>query len=245
MDYRIGQAAADKLNLKFVPSQARYYIRCPYFLYLSNVKDIYIPYPRLASRKGNFFEGVVHERVSEKSGYRINKARHLTDLIKTEGLYTLNKKVDTEFYTAENVGLRVLMLKPDLILSENTENGFIITILEIKNCDFLMPYHYLQAYVYKLALEKFLRQETDVPVRVAASMICREEGFFREGEHEDDFSVFMERISGVTIDSLVVRDFVDTESESMLQGELRRIATLEANIVECKTCPGAEKCRYS
>ena len=114
---------AGKTYLKFVPSRARYYIRCPYFLYLSNNKEIYIPYSQIARQKGNFFEKIVLNRISEKTGYEISKAKQVTDLLKRGGLYTLNKQVDTEFYVTENVVFKVGMLKPDLILSEKAKNS--------------------------------------------------------------------------------------------------------------------------
>ncbi len=234
-----------KIHLKFIPSRARYYIKCPYFLYLSNTRNIHIPYSRIASRKGNLFEEVVDRRVSEEAGCGIKKALRVIDLLQAEGLYTLNRKVDTEFYSWNNIGLRVKMLKPDLILSERSESGIGITVLEIKNCDCMMSYHYLQAYVYKLTLEKFLTQETGEPVRVGARMIHLKKGCFPRYESGDDFETFAERISGMKSDYLVIRDFVDGESELVLQRTLREIASLQANTTECDTCPGAEKCDRS
>ena len=232
-----------KMRLKFVPSRARYYIRCPYFLYLSNMKDIYIPYPQIASRKGNFFEGVVLDKVSGQAGHEISRANQVTDILNADGLYTLSKRVDTEFYAGENIGFKVGILKPDLILSERAGSGFQITVLEIKNCDRLMPYHYLQAYVYKLTLERFLSQRTGMPVHVEAGMIHLREDFFSKDESEADFGTFREKIAAMNMNSLVIKNFVNLESE--MQKTLGEIASLQANITECGTCPGAEKCERS
>jgi hypothetical protein len=234
-----------KLRLKFVPSRARYYIKCPYFLYLSNAINIYISYPLLASRKGNFFEGIVMQKFSGGTGYEIRRANQVTDLLEAEGLYTLNKRADTEFYASGNVGLSVGILKPDLVLSEKTQEGMRITILEIKNVDCLMPYHYLQAYVYKLTLERLLAQTTLVPIQIGAKMIHLDKGFYSKGECEADFPIFRERLAGMNIDSVVVNSFVTPESESAFQTDLRRIASLKADTAECATCPGARNCDRS
>lgn len=231
-----------KIHLKFVPSRSRYYIKCPYFLYLSNIKDIYIPYPRIASRKGNLFEGVVLDRFSGKTGYDITKANRVTDLIGADGLYTLNKRVNTEFFAKGNVAFRVGVLKPDLLLSERTNGGIRITVLEIKNSDRLLPYHFLQAYVYKLTLEKLLFQTTSVSLQIGATMVHLKEGFCSEDGCEADFGIFRERIAGMTIESLVVKDFSDPESEIALQSALCSIASLQPDITECATCPGVRKC---
>jgi hypothetical protein len=234
-----------KIHLKFVPSRARYYIKCPYFLYLSNNKEIRIPYPQIASRKGNFFEKSVLRRISEKAGYEINKASHVIDILKADGLYTLNKRVNTEFYAEKNIRFKVGMLKPDLILSEKTRRRVQITILEIKNSDCLRPYHYLQAYVYKLTLERFLSQRTRVPIHIGASMIHLEKGFYPEDEFESDFGIFEERIATMNINSLVINNFMNLKSEIALQRALQRIASLQANTAECDTCPGAYECEHS
>lgn len=233
-----------KIRLKFVPSRARYYMRCPYFLYLSNNKEIRIPYPQIASRKGYFFEGIVLKRISEETGYEISKAAQVTDLLSADGLYILNKRVDTEFYAEKNVGFKVGMLRPDLILSEKAKSSVQITIMEIKNSDCLRPYHYLQAYIYKLALERFLSQRARVPVHVAARMIHPEKGFYPEDGSGSDFEIFRERTSALTSTSLVVRNFINLESEISLNETLRKIASLQPNTAECDTCPGADECDH-
>jgi hypothetical protein len=232
-----------EIRLKFVPSRARYYIKCPYFLYLSNIKNIYIPYPRIASLKGNFFESVVLDRFSGETGYEIGKAKQVTDLLEADGLYTLNKRVNIEFYAEGNVGFRVGILKPDLILSEMTSGKIRITVMEIKNSDCLMPYHLLQAYVYKLTLERLLSQATPIPVQIGVRMIHLEEGFHSRVVCEADFGIFRERLAGMTIDSLV-KSFVNQESEIVLQSALQRIASLQPDLAECATCPGLRKCEH-
>ncbi len=234
-----------KIHLKFVPSRARYYIRCPYFLYLSNHKEIHVPYPQIAGRKGNYFERIVLKRISEETGYEISKAAQVTDLLKADGFYTLNKRIDTEFFAEKNIGFRVGMLKPDLILSEKAKSSIQITILEIKNCDLLKPYHYLQAYIYKLALARFLSQRTRIPVSIGASMIHREKGFYPEDEFESDFEIFRKRIAMMNSNSLVVKNFMDVESEIELNRALRKIASLQPNTGECDACPGAYACEHS
>lgn len=237
-------AGTGKLNLKFVPSRARYYLKCPYFLYLSNIRDIYMPYSQLASRKGSLFEKRALGRISEQRGHDIAKAVDVIDLLNGNGLYILNKKVDTEFYSTDDVGLRVSMLKPDLILSEKTESGVKISVLEIKNADCVMPYHYLQAYVYKLTLEKLLKQRTGVQVCIGMSIIHRKGGFAPDSSREIDLGIVRGRIDVVTLDSLVVRDFEIQGSDFLLQQTLQRIATLRPNVTECSTCPGAGRCKH-
>ena len=98
-----------------------------------------MPYPQIASQKGNFFEIIVLNRISEKTGYEISRAREVTDILETYGLYTLNKKVDTEFYSTKDVGFKVGMLKPDLILSTKANDDVEISVIEIKNSDDLKP----------------------------------------------------------------------------------------------------------
>jgi hypothetical protein len=245
MGHGIDSADMGRTQLKFVPSRARYYVKCPYFLCLSNNRGIHIPYPQIASRKGNYFERNVILRISDKTGYEINRADRVTDLLKADGLYTLNRKVDTEFYAEKNIGLKVGMLKPDLILSEKTSRGVLITVLEIKNSRFLRPYHYLQAYVYKLTLERFLSQRTKAPVHVGASMIHLKEGFCPEDEFELDFRSFQERIAAMGFDSLAIDNFMNPRSGIALRRALQKIASLRPNTMECNTCPGTDKCEHN
>jgi len=234
-----------KTYLKFVPSRARYYIRCPYFLYLSNNKEIYIPYSQIASQKGNFFEKIILNRISEKTGYEISKAKQVTDLLKRGGLYTLNKQVDTEFYVTENVVFKVGMLKPDLILSEKAKNSIEITIIEIKHSDDLKVYHHLQAYIYKLTLEKLLSDKIKMPIHIRVSMIHREKGCYPQDEYESDFSSFKERLVTMNLESFIVENYTDIESEIVLSQTLQNIASLQANTAECNACPGAGQCEHA
>jgi len=235
----------DKTHFKFVPSRARYYIRCPYFLYLSNNKEIYIPYSQIASRKGNFFEKLTLNRISEKTGYEISKAKQVTDLLRASGLYTLNKQVNTEFYVAGNVVFKVGMLKPDLILSEKAKNSIEITIIEIKHSDDLKVYHYLQAYIYKLTLEKLLSGRIKMPIHIRVSMMHREKGCYPQEEYESDFGIFRENLLTMHLESLIVENYIDIESELMLNQVLQDIASLEANTAECHACPGADQCEHN
>ncbi len=232
----------DRTHLKFVPSRARYYISCPYFLFLSNHKEIRIPYPQMASRKGKFFEKNVLRTISEETGHKINRVMQVVDLLRADGLYTLNKRVDTEFYAAGTTGFKVVMLRPDLILSKMTEGGVHVTILEIKNADCLRPYHYLQAYVYKLTLERFLSQRTSVLFHIGVSMIHPEKGLYPEDG--SDFGIFEERTATMNIDSLAFDNLMSPKSEIALQRALQRIASLRPNTAECGRCPGADKCEH-
>ncbi len=242
MSRNSGIELQDRTLLKFVPSRARYYISCPYFLFLSNHREIRIPYPQMASRKGKFFEKNVLRTISKETGHEIDKAVQVADLLKADGLYTLNKRVDTEFYAAGNIGFKVVMLRPDLVLSKMIESGVHVTILEIKNSDCLRPYHYLQAYVYKLTLERFLSQRTSVPVHIAISMIHPEKGFYPEDG--SDFRIFEERTATMNIDSLAFDNSMSLRSEIALQRALQRIASLQPNTAACNTCPGADKCEH-
>ena len=237
--------SAGKTHFKFVPSRARYYIRCPYFLYLSNNKEIYIPYSQIASQKGNFFEKLTLNRISEKTGYEINKAKQVTDLLRASGLYTLNKQVDTEFYVTGNVVFKVGMLKPDLILSEKAQNSIEITIIEIKHSDDLKVYHYLQAFIYKLTLEKLLSDRIRMPIHIRVRMIHREKGCYPQEEYESDFGIFRKNLLMMDFESLIVENSIDIESEIILNQVLQDIASLQANTAECDACPGAGQCEHS
>jgi hypothetical protein len=237
--------SAGKTHFKFVPSRARYYIRCPYFLYLSNNKEIYIPYSQIASQKGNFFEKLTLNRISEKTGYEISKANQVTDLLRASGLYTLNKQVDTEFYVTGNVVFKVGMLKPDLILSEKAQNSIEITIIEIKHSDDLKVYHYLQAFIYKLTLEKLLSDRIRMPIHIRVRMIHREKGCYPQEEYESDFGIFRKNLLMMDFESLIVENSIDIESEIILNQVLQDIASLQANTAECDACPGAGQCEHS
>ncbi len=126
-------------TFKFVQSRARHYIRCPYFLYLSNYKEIYVPYSQIASQRGSFFERSVLASISQKTGYDIVRVKQGTDLLIGTGLYAFNKQVNTEFYANGSIALGVGTLKPDIILSEISGNSAEITIMEIKNSEELKP----------------------------------------------------------------------------------------------------------
>lgn len=237
--------SAGKTHFKFVPSRARYYIKCPYFLHLSNNKEIYIPYSQIASQKGNFFEKLLLNRISEKTGYEISKAKQVTDLLKASGLYTLNKQVHTEFYVTGNVVFRVGMLKPDLILSRKAKDNIEITIIEIKHSDDLKVYHYLQAYIYKLTLEKLLSDRLTMPIHIRVNMIHRRKRSYPQDECESDFEIFKENLTTMNLESFIVENYIDKQSEIVLSQALQNIASLEANTAECNACPGAGQCEHS
>jgi CRISPR/Cas system-associated exonuclease Cas4 (RecB family) len=234
-----------KTNLKFVPSRARYYIKCPHFLYLSNNKEIYIPYSQIASQKGNFFEKIVLNKISENTGYEISRAKQVTDILKANGLYTLNKKVDTEFYSTRNVGFTVGMLKPDLILSTKANNGVEISVIEIKNSDDLKPHHCVQAYIYKLTLEKLLSESTGRPVHIRIMMAHWGKGFYPQDEYESGFELFRKRLTLMNHHAIICENYLDMQTEDSLNRILQEIASLQANTAECGSCPGAERCGHA
>ena len=234
-----------KTHLKFVPSRARYYLKCPHFLYLSNHKDIYIPYSQIASQKGKLFEKNVLAQISENTGYEIRKAKQVTDVLNTNGLFTLNKQVDTEFYADRHVGFKVGLLKPDLVLSERTVNGNVITIFEIKNSDDLKIYHYLQAYTYKLTLEKLLSDKIKMPIHIKLSMVHWGKGCYPQEEYGSDFEIFKNKFVTMDFESFIVHSYIDLESEIALNQALQQIASLQADASECYSCPGSDKCELN
>ena len=233
------------MHLKVVPSRVRYYIKCPYFLYLSNHNEVFIPYSPVASQKGNYFEKSVLNRISRNTGFEIIKAKKISDLLSANGLYTLNKKVDAEFYADNNARFKIGMLKPDLIMSEITRNSIDLTIVEIKNSDDLQPYHLLQAYIYKLTLQKLLSEEIKMAINIGVRMVHWGKGAYPKAEYEWDFERFKEKIVSTNSESFIVETSLDLESEIVFNQALQKIALIQSNTVECDTCPGADKCKHS
>jgi hypothetical protein len=231
-----------KTLLYAVPSQARYYIKCPHFLLLSNNKKIYIEYSQIASQKGNLFEKIVLNRMSGETGHTIIRAKQATDIL-TPGLYTINKKADIEFYAYENVGFKVGMFKPDLILSKGANNGIEITIFEVKNSSDLQLYHYLQAYVYKLTLQKLLQEK--MPVHIKVGMLHWRGGLHPKREYALSVEAFKNKCVTMDLHSSIVETPVALESEIILEKALQEIASLRVNISECYDCPGKNECGYS
>jgi len=204
-----------------------------------------MPYSQIASQKGNFFEKIVLNRIAEKTGYEISRAREVTDILETNGLYTLNKKVDTEFYSTRNVGFKVGMLKPDLILSTRANNDIELSVIEIKNSDDLRPHHYVQAYIYKLTLEKLLSESTGRSVHIRIMMAHWGKGFYPEDEYESDFELFRKRLARMNPEAITCENYLDLQTENSLNRILQEIASLQANTSECGSCPGADRCGHA
>ena len=231
--------------LKYIPSRSKHYMACPYFLKLSNMIKIPIDEPHIVGiRRTQLFKDKVIERLAKKRGIEPVRTQRPIDIILSRGLILIAKKLDIIFFSASDIAMEIEMFKPDVIettVGENIE----VNVKSIKNIDVPSSHHYLQAFVYKLALEKALKGTTMKPFKVSASLLYWSFEHYPvwRGENEPDMEDFSKYLSGVSSEAFFSEEKIIDEQLPCADC-LQKIATLEPQDDEnkCKICVGKFCC---
>lgn len=217
-------------TLKYIPSRSSRYLACPYFLKLSNMVKIPIDEPHIVGiRRTQLFKDHVIERLAQGRGIEPVRTQKLIDVILTRGLILIAKKLDTIFYSTSDIGLEIEMFKPDIIettIGESIE----VNVKSIKNIDAPDSHHYLQSFVYKLALEKALEGTTTKPFKVTASLLYWNFDHYPiwRSENEPDIEDFRAHLSGLSAKAFFSEEKIDDE-----QGRCADILHKVASLVSC------------
>lgn len=233
-------------TLKYIPSRSKHYLACPYFLKLSNMVKIPIAEPHVVGiRRTQLFKDHVIEHMARKRGIEPFRTQKPIDIILNRGLILMAKKLDAVFFTTSDVGMVIEMFKPDVI--ETTDNGkdIEVTVKSIKNIDIPSSHHYVQSFVYKLALEKALEGTTMKPFKVSASLIYWNFDHYpiRRDENDTDIEDFRDHLSSLSSQDFFSEENIDDE-QSHCTNSLLEIASLEPqdNEAKCENCIGKFCC---
>ncbi len=232
-------------TLKYIPSRSKHYLACPYFLKLSNMVKIPIDEPHIVGiRRTQLFKDHVIERLAQRRGIEPVRTQKLIDVILNRRLILIAKKLDIVFFSTSDIGMEIEMFKPDVIettVGDNIE----VNVKSIKNIDVPGPHHYLQSFVYKLALEKALKGTTMKPFNVSASLLYWNFEHYPiwRGENEPNIEDFSTYLSGVSSEAFFSEERIDNE-QPRCSDSLREIALLEPQDDEtkCEICVGKFCC---
>lgn len=226
--------------LKFVPSRSSHYLYCSYFLRLSNFVNISINEPPIvAIQRAQQFKKLVINRLAVNKGVNPTGAKKPLDFLKP-GLMSGSMNLNVNFFSTESISLAIGMFKPDVIETVNNGQVTEISIKSIKNKNKPEEHHYLQTFVYKLALEKALKEMTIRPLKVRSSVIYWNENYYPDNENEN-LTEFMARFSSDAF--FTELDLTDNE-HAFCVSSLHRIASLEPKKErsECEGCIGQLYC---
>ncbi|MDA8082185.1 MAG: hypothetical protein M0024_00840 [Nitrospiraceae bacterium] len=232
-------------TIKYIPSQTRHYLACPYFLKLSNSVKIPIDEPHIIGiRRTQLFKDHVIARLGQNLGKEPFRTQKLLDLILNRGLMLIAKKIETVFFSTSDIGLEIEMFKPDIIETTMREN-IGVNIKSIKNIEQPEEHHYLQSIVYKLALEKALEGATLKPFKVTASLLHWNTEHYPVSRNDNDTDIegFSSHLSNVSSQAFFSEEKID-EEQGNYTDMLRDIASLEPQDDEekCEHCHGKFCC---
>lgn len=174
-----------------------------------------------------------------RKGIDLTGAKKPLDFLKP-GLMSGSMNLNVNFFSIDGVSMTVGMFKPDVIETVHAGEVTEINIKSIKNTNMPKRHHYLQTFVYKLALEKALKAMTIRPFKVRSSVIYWSENYYPNNENENP-AEFIARFSS---DAFFTEfDFTDNE-QAFCVSSLHRIASLEPKKEksECEGCIGNLYC---
>ena len=213
-------------TLKYVPSRSIHYLKCPYFLKLSNIVDIPIDEPHIVGiQKTQLFKNEVIERLARRKGLTLIKAQRPLDIILNRGLILISTKLDTVFYQTEHVSMLIHMFKPDVVETSQTGEIIKVNVKSIKNTYDLKEHHYLQSFVYKLALEKALVGATIKKYKVVPSIIYWKADSSHQLEAGKDIEGFSTMLANISEHDLFSETDISDE-QTFCINSLQKIGTL-------------------
>ncbi len=232
----------NKTELKYTPSKTKQYVHCAYFLKLSNTVKIPIEEPHIVGiRRTQLFKDEVIGRLSIRKGFEPVRAQKPLYLILNPGFYLIQKKIDAAIYETDDVSLIINMFKPDLIETKIDGDNIYLNVKSIRNTDELNLAHYLQAYIYKLALEKTLMGSTIKTISIAPSIISWNYKDYPLRDNADlDIEEFSSHLSGDDFFSEINM----SEDQQLYADKIKEIALLEPqeDKTKCDSCEGQFCC---
>lgn len=226
--------------LKFVPSRSSHYLHCPYFLKLSNLFNILIDEPHIvAIQKAQQFKKLVVNRLAFRKKVSLTVAQKPLDFLKP-GLMSGSMNLNVDFFSIDQVSMVIGIFKPDVIETAHSGDIIEINIKSIKNTTRTERHHYLQAFVYKLALEKALEEMTIRPYKVSSSVVYWSADHYPDDENEDP-GVFIARFSS---DAFFTEFVLTDDEQAFCVSSLHQIASLEPQKEKskCERCIGNLHC---
>jgi hypothetical protein len=208
--------------------------------------DIPIDEPHVVGiQKTQLFKNEVIGRLARRKGLTLIKAQRPLDIILNRGLILISTKLNTVFYETEHVSMLIYIFKPDVVETSQTGEIIKVNVMSIKNTYNLKEYHYLQFFVYKLALEKALVGTTMKKYKVVPSIIYWKADSSHQleaGEYED-IEGFSSMLSSISEHDLFSETDISDE-QTFCINSLQRIGTLnpQQDKTKCESCVGKLCC---
>ena len=183
-----------KKIFRIVPSKSIHYLRCPHFLFVSNLVNVYIEHPPIIGiQRAMKFKKTVIARISDSLHKKPVFINNPVDMLDKDGLFLMRSNIEFPIYSVSDLDIIIPILQPDFLHSEKIDNRLNVSVCTIKNVMQPRFDQLFQAYLYKLAIYNKLLDVTYKPPIVHATVIhWKDESLLKKYEEteytEEDIS---------------------------------------------------------